>query len=230
MAQASLDCYEMGCCTVDVDGKICSFGSLILALNAEYAAENKSTDWVERKGRIEEILFRTELELTEINKYSMFSSQSDLPYTRNLVHQHSADSYTLLVLCWKPGFESKIHSHPVDGCFVMPLRGAICETLYSIDDGGYLCQTETKTLDANSQSGRGISFMSDTMGRLHKISNPSDNVGAVTLHLYTPSFSSCRVWVAENSNKTEERNMSLFSSNGIRTHSEEVVFDLASFI
>eukprot|EP01036_Dinobryon_divergens_P025187 gene25187-33710_t len=38
-----------------------------------------------------------------------------------------------------------------------------------------------------------VSFMDDYIG-LHKIGNPSNSTGAITLHLYTPPFSVCKVW------------------------------------
>ncbi len=38
--------------------------------------------------------------------------------------------------------------------------------------------------------------MSDELG-LHKIGNPMKDSGSITLHLYTPPFSSCKVWAKE---------------------------------
>jgi cysteine dioxygenase len=37
-----------------------------------------------------------------------------------------------------------------------------------------------------------VSYMSDELG-LHKIGNPSELKGAVSLHLYVPPFDTCKV-------------------------------------
>ena len=126
----------------------------------------------------------------------------------------------MLVLCWRPGFESRIHNHPAQGCFVMPLRGCICETQYSLHDDGSLTPAGATIFSAESPGA--VSFMSDTLGRLHKISNPDPHAGSVTLHLYTPSFTKCRVWLDETgAAPSEERTMGLFSVNGRKTLDED---------
>jgi len=192
-------------------------------LNLEFDHER---NWETRKENILQILANTQLELTEINRYSLYSTQRELPYTRNLVHNHKDDKYSLIVLCWNPGFESKIHNHPVEGCFVMPLRGSIVETQYTINSDGTASLSDTKLFSAESP---GVSFMADSLGLLHKIANPSRSDGAVTLHLYTPSYTKCKVWLSENC-QPEERVMSFFSSNGVKLAEDDMIFDLANFI
>lgn len=216
---SSLGSCEGGCIE-DSGGIIRTFQSLIRELKSLYEDKGYNQD------SITTMLKSTNLDLTEINRYSLYSSQESLPYTRNLVY--SNDDFTLLVLCWRPGFESKIHNHPVRGCFVLPLLGSICETRYELHSDNTLKLMESVEICAGEK--RKISFMSDSLGMLHKISNTSKTAGAVTLHLYTPPFSKCNVWSSLDDQQPLERTMVVFSTNGIRPCEEDSVFDLEYFI
>eukprot|EP00597_Dinobryon_sp_UTEXLB2267_P000752 CAMPEP_0170072226 /NCGR_PEP_ID=MMETSP0019_2-20121128/9924_1 /TAXON_ID=98059 /ORGANISM="Dinobryon sp., Strain UTEXLB2267" /LENGTH=89 /DNA_ID=CAMNT_0010281105 /DNA_START=397 /DNA_END=666 /DNA_ORIENTATION=+ len=61
--------------------------------------------------------------------------------------------------------------------------------------------------------------MADDIG-LHKIGNPNKDIGAVTLHLYTPPFSVCKVWSHSGEgqySKHEEGKVGYFSVYGHRS-------------
>ena len=87
-----------------------SFSSLISALKVIF--EGSST-FLERRERIEQVLDTLELLPEEIDRYLFFDEERS--YTRNLVYTSS--EFSLLLLCWTPGSESKIHNHPCQGCF-----------------------------------------------------------------------------------------------------------------
>ncbi|KAF0693944.1 hypothetical protein As57867_015086, partial [Aphanomyces stellatus] len=95
-------------------------------------------------------------------------------------------SYALMVLCWNKGQYSPIHDHPCDGCWVRHIQGTLHEVRYR--------HTGT-TLDeiSNAMITQGVSYMDDSLG-LHKIGNPSREVDAITLHLYAPPYSKCKLW------------------------------------
>ena len=64
--------------------------------------------------------------------------------------------------------------------------------------------------------------MCDDMG-LHKIGNPGA-VCAVTLHLYTPPFQSCKVWSHDGAGTLSQSSvgvMGYFSAYGLRTPAAE---------
>jgi len=97
-------------------------------------------------------------------------------------------NYTILLLCWNVGKESKVHDHPCDGCFIRTLRGCIKETRYILDSSkNILVPKAVKFYNENQ-----VSYMDDYIG-FHKITNPLHDMGAVSLHLYTPPFSTCKV-------------------------------------
>jgi len=109
-------------------------------------------------------------------------------YTRNLIYTDN-EQYTLLLLCWNVGVESKIHDHPCDGCWLQVLQGQVQECRYEYptkEDGDLKCNA-----DLTFEEGQ-TAFIDDTIG-LHKIGNPG-TIPAVTLHLYAPPFAKCKVW------------------------------------
>jgi cysteine dioxygenase len=141
-------------------------------------------DWKSRKSAIDVALKSTILSPAEIAKYAHFDCR--FPYTRNLVASDGIH-YSLLLLCWNEGMESKIHDHPCDGCFVKALQGDIRETKYSKDQDAdqLLLSNETVIRDGS------VTYMDNSIG-YHKVGN-AGSIPAITLHLYTPPYHSCKV-------------------------------------
>ena len=94
--------------------------------------------------RLVDLFSYVDLATTEINQYTFWDSKK--PYTRNLMALDSAN-YSLLILCWTNGKESKIHNHPGEGCYMKTIRGSVRETRYAIDPAtGEITQTGIKFL------------------------------------------------------------------------------------
>jgi cysteine dioxygenase len=73
------------------------------------------------------------------------------------------------------------------------LQGEVQECRYRKDDlSDKLICTQEKTY-----RNEGLVFIEDSQG-FHKVGNPSTSIPAVTLHLYSPPFQSCRIWLDEN--------------------------------
>jgi len=193
----------------DSDSPIEKFDCLVNQLNKVFASKYCCNS---KLASIRQILQRVDLTTNEANKYTFFDFEK--PYTRNLVATDGVN-YTLLVLCWNSGMESKIHNHPCDGCFIKTLRGCIKETVYSMDEATGDIVPKGNKFYCEGQ----VSYMSDALG-LHKIANPNKDVPAVTLHLYTPPFGSCKVWSDAGKgalDKFEEGKIGFFSVYGHRT-------------
>jgi len=124
----------------------------------------------------------------EWSKYALVNSK--YRYTRNLVATDN-ERYTLLILCWNPLNESPIHDHPCDGCWVRVLEGTIAETQYKLTESGPFEQSAFAEVSEGD-----ITYINNSMG-YHKIGNPKET-GAVTFHLYSPPFDSCRVFTDVN--------------------------------
>mmetsp|Transcript_19495 Transcript_19495/g.28461 ORF Transcript_19495/g.28461 Transcript_19495/m.28461 type:complete len:248 (-) Transcript_19495:113-856(-) len=159
-------------------------------------------------------LFRR-LDMTEeeMDHYSFIESHKN--YTRNLIatdHQ----TFTLLLLCWNPNKSSPIHDHPCDGCWMRVLKGTVNEKRYvenKVRDG-FVC-----TMDSSFQEGS-QTFINDNMG-YHKIGNEGSAGQAISIHLYSPPFQKCKIWMDENDIKATTSRVCHFSEYGhLVSHSD----------
>ena len=236
----SLDCCEVGGFVSEDGIHIKTFATLVRLLQREWAnAETRANAATPSRESLEDLLGRFQPEQTEVNRYSLFSSQGGLPYTRNLVHQEEG-AFTLLVLCWNSGYESLVHSHPVDACFVVPLSGKIVETRFGVQEGHVEWDNPQVTVHEPCQDKDGptpVSFLADSLGLVHKIANGSSTQGAITLHLYCPPFQRCKVWTNPlssvagiRSEQPQERTMVLHSVHGLRCAADDAAVDLDFFI
>ncbi|KAF2651985.1 putative cysteine dioxygenase Cdo1 [Lophiostoma macrostomum CBS 122681] len=109
-----------------------------------------------------------------------------VPYTRNLVDQGNGKC-NLLILVWSPGKGSPVHDHANAHCVMKILKGQLKETRYhwpTIELNNSV-QRPLEIEQETTYSADEVTYMSDKLG-LHKISNPSPDDFAVSLHLYTP--------------------------------------------
>lgn len=161
------------------------------------------------------VLFsRLDLSLGEWKKYALFDSMKN--YTRNLIATDD-ETFTLLLLCWNENKASPIHDHPCDGCWLRVCEGKIQETRYEIDgETDSLQMTSDEVFEHHSPA-----FINDSMG-YHKVGNPSSSAPAVTLHLYCPPFSQCKIWLNPNdASHPSNACMCNFSEYGVK-HSCEL--------
>lgn len=177
------DPFVVSALTNDSSQRSYSIASFTEKLNHLF---NSSLSKEQRNLKLQSLLENLELNPIELAKYAQFDSK--YAYTRNLVAT-DGQHYSLLVLCWGAGKSSRIHNHPCDGCYVKVLSGSLKETRYTIDNVNKEIKFNCELI---SNPGT-VTFMNDDIG-LHKISNPSSDIGAVSLHLYTPPFQSCKVW------------------------------------
>ena len=99
------------------------------------------------RSSIIDLLKKVDLTTSEINKFTYWDTEKS--YTRNLVATDN-ENYNLLLLCWTPGMESKIHNHPCDTCYMKAIRGSIQETRYKADTvNNKVIETSVKFLNEN---------------------------------------------------------------------------------
>ena len=124
----------------------------------------------------------------ELSAASYFDS--DRAYTRNLV-AHEDGLFTLLLLCWTPGKASAIHDHPcANGCFMRVLDGAVVERRYT-----RCAESNSLSPAAVSEARAGAVMYIEDCEAVHSVGNADAAVRARTLHLYSPPFSTCAVWL-----------------------------------
>jgi len=58
-----------------------------------------------------------------------------------------------------------------------------------------------------------IAYMDDSLG-LHKVGNPHPTQGAITMHLYSPPYQSCKSWFNTNATTFCRTNVTYYSMCG----------------
>lgn len=155
---------------------------LLEVLDEELIKENDTPLW--QKTRIEAALNQYSGDFKELQRYIFFDPLKN--YTRNLIATDNK-TYAVMLLCWNKTKFSPIHDHPCDGCWVKVVQGTVQEIQYQEKDGKLV---ESKNLKADG----GVLYMNDSIG-YHKVGNPSTLVDAITLHVYSPPFEKCRIWL-----------------------------------
>lgn len=144
---------------------------------------------------------------------SLIFQRPQYKYTRNLIATDNK-TFTLMLLCWNKGHKSPIHDHPCDGCWMRCVKGGLKETQYKLDGESL---TESKITEVKAGQ---TTFINDSVA-LHKIENPSQDEGAITIHLYSPPYKRCRVWRDEGrGDKAEHCVGTYYSIDG-----EKVVYE-----
>jgi len=164
---------------------------------------------------ITKLFRRMKLSKDEQEKYTFLESNKN--YTRNLIATDH-ETYTLLLLCWNANKYSPIHDHPCDGCWMKVLRGTVNEKRYMnvphVDGHNHYRGDHDHlvcTSDVYFTEGQDV-FIKDSLG-YHKIGNDGDEA-SITLHLYSPPISKCRMWMNERSTSSTQSHMCNFSEYG----------------
>ncbi|CAO3616441.1 unnamed protein product [Cunninghamella blakesleeana] len=173
--------------------------------------------------------------------YAMFDRSR--PYTRNLVDDGNG-KFNLMILAWSEERYSPIHDHAGSHCIMKILDGNLQETLYEypnklIEDNSNsniditanntnhvemdpsmmsstannLQVTQNTVLNKNQ-----VAYVHDKIG-LHRIKNPSQNKGAVSLHLYTPPFKTCKTFEESTGKARSASQCTYYSIKGTRQES-----------
>lgn len=112
-------------------------------------------------------------------------------YTRNLVDEGNG-KYNLMILCWNENQGSSIHSHSKSHCFLKVLSGIVKEELYEwpqeSEEEAEMHKKAEEVYKENS-----VTYINDSIG-LHRMENVSHSDKAVTLHLYSPPFRTCKTF------------------------------------
>jgi cysteine dioxygenase len=166
-----------------------SLVELVAQVSAEISAQGGVPD---DKKALQAVMERFSGSQREFAKYAHFDR--DQNYTRNLVAT-DGKTFALIVLCWTPGKGSPVHDHPGDGCWMSVLQGGLRETHYRVESGKEGGLRKVSEAVHSRQTGEGVTcaYIDDSIA-LHKIENTSPDVGAISLHLYSPPPSMCTVW------------------------------------
>lgn len=140
--------------------------------------------------RVSALLRQTRLNPREWRQHAVFRRGR---YTRNIVG-YSPGQFVALLLCWERGQQSPIHDHSGAHCFIKMLGGTLREERFAWEaSGGAGAEVLEDGMLSAAKASSSVGFMHDSKG-LHRISNPSTEEAAVSLHIYSPPFSDCLVF------------------------------------
>jgi len=141
---------------------------------------------------------------------------NDVHYTRNLVAK--SRKFEVILLCWKAGQASRIHSHSGSQCWMTTLSGAVEEEVYTITDGlpvkdlAFPGPCPELHLQAHNTHRVGEStYIHDGLG-LHRVKAP-DTYDGITLHVYSPPITESRI-LDPSTNSTSTRKPGYFTKYG----------------
>ncbi|XP_011873186.1 PREDICTED: cysteine dioxygenase type 1 [Vollenhovia emeryi] len=190
--------------------KVSTLQELIDALHEAFKTDHVNID------HVQDLMMSYKSNPAEWKKFAKFDRYR---YTRNLVDEGNG-RFNLMVLCWGEGHGSAIHDHANAHCVMKILQGKLCETRYAwpagskTEDGTEeLKELESSALDTNE-----ICYINDSLG-LHRVENPSVVTPAVSLHLYSPPFSSCSVFNKQTGQKSTST-VTFWSKYGERRNRE----------
>ncbi|GAB5588017.1 hypothetical protein Unana1_02917 [Umbelopsis nana] len=170
-------------------------------------------------------------------QYAMFDHSR--AYTRNLVDDGNG-KFNLMILAWSKGQQSPIHDHAGSHCVMKILDGNLTESLFE-----WPAMTEQENAEpANDEScditsarkhdccpktgvcltkqretvygADQVTYVHDKIG-LHRIANPSYERGAVSLHLYTPPYETCKTFEEQTGRARSSGKCSFYSVRGRRS-------------
>lgn len=139
-------------------------------------------------GTVCEYLRRHPVALDSLQPYLFFRQPC---YTRNLIFKN--ELFEAMTLCWESGQATPIHDHADQNCWMaMPsgkLRIVNFTVAEQIENRVRVCATEEFDLGENSAA------EVDPAEPIHLIQNPPEFASrAVSLHIYSRPFESCRVY------------------------------------
>jgi len=153
-------------------------------------------------------------DLRDWEQYVFFN---DIHYTRNLVAK--SQKFEVIVLCWKQGQASRIHSHSGSQCWMTTIQGAVEEELYTLTDPNLQVKDlafpgpcpELQEQAHHVHRVGDSTYIHDGLG-LHRVKAP-DALDGITLHVYSPPITEARI-LDPTTNSTSTRKPGYFTKYG----------------
>lgn len=92
-------------------------------------------------------------------------------------------------MCWAPGQASALHAHEGSRCFVKVLEGELNEI--QVPHPAHLECSESRQKKVLHKDN--IRYLDDSIG-MHQVTNASNTERAITLHVYLPAYTKCRIF------------------------------------
>jgi len=150
---------------------------------------------------------------TDPKDWEKYANWNEDKYTRNLICDGNG-KYNLMMLCWNLGQASSIHDHAGSHCFMKILDGELQEELYTCPDK-VVEDSELKPRQVAALDTDGVAYISDKVG-MHRISNESHSIQAVSLHLYSPPYQTCKSYCEQDGKSRCSGKITFYSVDGVK--------------
>lgn len=133
-------------------------------------------------------------------------------YTKNSVEDFNLQA-SIIVMCWAPRQESAFHAHEGSKCFVKVLQGDLIEQQVPYPCG----EISSVEINQRSLSINDVTYIDDSIG-LHKVTNKSSSLPAITLHIYLPAYTKARIFDSQDIrlDKSKSLDVTYYSKCGTR--------------
>ncbi|CAO3675421.1 unnamed protein product [Rhizopus stolonifer] len=213
-----------------------SLQDLVQSIHQELGDEGLDSEHID-SNKIIQLMERYSSNADDWNQYTLFDHSR--AYTRNLIDDGNG-KFNLMILAWSRGQKSPIHDHPGSHCVMKILDGKLQETLFdwptstSGDDKDetsfdVTAAVEDSTAHLNTNLSQPLHISKDTIYHpnqvtyvhdkigLHRVTNPSQEQGAVSLHLYTPPYKVCKTFEEKTGKARSGGVCTFYSVKGNRT-------------
>lgn len=163
------------------------FNTMVDELRSVITAKGGGAECPDQAAEITELLASARFNPREWGQYTNFVGNR---YTRTLVG--CDPKFVVLLLCWEKGQMSPIHCHARSSCWVKVLSGQLQESIYEFpqtEDGAAPLRLTSESIFGENQA----TYMEDSYG-VHRMGNPRDDIPCVSLHVYSPAYSSCGIF------------------------------------
>lgn len=138
------------------------------------------------------IMEAIEIPLEDLKQYCIWSNDH---YTRNCLY--SIPSVEVLLMCWKPGQKTLIHTFDNNQGWIKSIKGGITKTHYYVDEEE---KEARKGTSMTIEEGK-IAYLTDDMG-YHQFMNDSDE-DVISLHIHADRIKKWKVFDPEKNEFTQ---------------------------
>lgn len=132
-------------------------------------------------------------------------------YARRLLHRDDRVGYTVVVMTWGPGQQTRLHDHAGLWCVECVIEGELDVTQYDVaarDRDRYRFVERTST-----RAGVGDAGCLIPPSEYHVMRNPLDDRDAVTLHVYGGEMNQCNLYLPVSDGWWERQSKTLQYDN-----------------
>ena len=121
------------------------------------------------------------------NELLPISIEQQSTYQRRIIFRNN--EYEIIHIVWEPNASSPIHDHADRGCCMLVCSGELVEKRYCIDRKGEPSVVQSQRIRVGDRA----TFINN-IKHVHRIINPSPEIEAQSIHIYSPPRYVARIY------------------------------------